>query len=144
MHEEIMKIVQRTSSKYIHDIYEKEDIKQEAYVAALEAANSYEESKGPFENYISRCVNNYLINLCIRDNRRKEVYSAESLSYLNDDSINICYEEDRYDSTDRLMELKSEFPSELRKDYLKLIGGVKITNKRKNDIKQFISENLQT
>ena len=61
-HEVLLKVAKRTSNRFAHDIYDKDDIFQEAYLLGMELYDKYDHEKGPAENFIAKCVCNHFLN----------------------------------------------------------------------------------
>lgn len=141
-HEVLMKVATKTSNRFAHDIYDKDDIFQEAYLLGMELYDKCDSEIGPAENFISKCVCNHFLNRIQKCKIRTKILETLSLDIgINFDSnTSLQYHLDEYCSLDQLKEIADDLPSSMRKDYLKLLGGVPISNKRKEAIRGEIKE----
>jgi DNA-directed RNA polymerase specialized sigma24 family protein len=132
-----MKVAGRTSKKFTHDIYDQDDIFQEAYLLGMELYNKYDEDIGPAENFISKCICNNFLNRIQKCKIRTKILDTLSLDIdINlDNNESMSYEENGYSTVEQLKDITNDLPASMRKDYLKLLGGVDISNKRKEAIR---------
>tara|TARA_A100001201_G_scaffold22934_1_gene25855 strand:+ start:2044 stop:2553 length:510 start_codon:yes stop_codon:yes gene_type:complete len=145
--EKIQLVVDRISPRYVFSGYDIDDIKQEAFIICVKALERYNYKVGPLENFLSINLSNRLKNF-IRDNYykkgdddKKKVMNPSPLSYdYIDESVPI-------ERKILLKEISSivddSLPSELRCDYLKLMGGNSIPKKRKLEIMEAVYEILK-
>ena len=150
----MMTVVDRIAHKYRFGYYDVEDIKQEAYIIAMEAMERYDESR-PLENFLAVHISNRLKNFK-RDNFCRPDYIPPSGKAVNDndtkrflmeplDIANIRDEHERNmradDSThDRairkeIMEIVDvRLDMSLRSDYLRILHDVYVPKPRREQI----------
>ena len=150
----MMTVVDRIAHKYRFGYYDVEDIKQEAYIIAMEAMERYDESR-PLENFVAVHISNRLKNFK-RDNFCRPDYIPPSGKAVNDndtkmflmeplDIANIRDEHERNmrddDSThDRairkeIMEIVDvRLDMSLRSDYLRILHDVYVPKPRREQI----------
>ena len=140
--ETILRVVNRVSPKYCHDINDLDDLKQEAYLACVYALPSFDPEKGGLESFLARSATNKLLNIIKRSNIRRICWDTVSIHTIETDCDLFSYEELRYNDSEDLKNMLDEFPPNMRKDYLKMIGGVSISPLRKQAIYDYIKENI--
>lgn len=140
--EKIMLVIDRISPKYTFAGYEVEDIKQEAFIICLNAMDRYNKEIGPLENFLSINLSNRLKNF-IRDNfckkgdiEKKKVIAPSTLSFDCMDTKSSL--SDNTSNKEIRQILDENIPTDLRIDYLKMMGGVSITKKRKVELIEVI------
>lgn len=148
LHQTLTKIVNRLGSKYSHDIHDIDDLRQEAYFVGLKANEKYTEDKGPLENFLASCISNHFINMVKHSKRREGILNSESLSYMSTDRLEeltpvICDEDNFIDEFDSLHAAARSLHSEMRKDFLKVLGGVKVSKKRRDALYEFFLDNCK-
>jgi len=141
-----MKVCNRVAPKYTFYGYGPDDMKQEAYIICMEAMDKYDESR-PLENFLSFILPGRLINV-IRNNHflknskddKKRVAMPGQLS--NEESTHY-YETFMLDDLD-IYELfnivDDQIPYEHRENYLKLLNGVHIDKKSREQINDIIRD----
>ena len=141
-----MKVAKRTSNRFAHDIYDKDDIFQEAYLLGMEIYDKIDHDIGPAENFIAKCVCNHFLNRIQKCKIRTKILETLSLDMgINfDNNQKMTYELDEYTNMDQLKEITNDLPASMRKDYLKLLGGVEISTKRKEAIRGEIKKAWET
>lgn len=71
---------------------DKDDLKQEANLALLDAINTFDKSKGClFSTYANTCINNRLKNIYSKAITKKSVFNNSSLSLDEVDNFTGCY-----------------------------------------------------
>ena len=146
VHETFMLVINKIAPKYVFDGYDLNDIKQEAYIICISAMDRYEDGR-PLENFLSVNLSNRLKNL-LRDNNiyntnevKKQISHPVSLSQCS----NVIDEKD-FELTE-WEEIKDKIdgkiPLELRKDYLKLVSGIAVKPKQKQEVISAIKEILK-
>jgi DNA-directed RNA polymerase specialized sigma24 family protein len=129
------KIAKRTSTRFCHDIFDKDDIYQEAYLICLESLQLFSPERGEKENFLARCVFNKLSNLRQSASRRSLVNECERLDSLDQDNLDLSYSQDsEFESFDDISKVADHLTAERRKDFLKYLAGVKITARRREMI----------
>ncbi len=182
----IQKIVNRTCSKFVFGYYDREDIKQEAFMAAMKALEKYDNIR-PLENFLQVDISNKLKNLkrdkyqriekpclkcplynlmkdsqCDKYEDKTECDLYRNWYNRNETKKNlvtpICFtnvddeQEDSMKYSDTVLAnltqsevmqvIEENLPSELRKDFIKLRFGAKLSKQQKNHIQQVILEIL--
>ena len=150
----MMTVVDRIAHKYRFGFYDVEDIKQEAYIIAMEAMERYDESR-PLENFLAVHISNRLKNFK-RDNFCRPDYIPPSGKVVNDndtkrflmeplDIDNIRDEHERNMRDDDNMHnsvIKKEIMEivdvrldmSLRSDYLRILHDVYVPKPRREQI----------
>lgn len=138
-------VVNRIASKYTFHGYEVDDIKQEAFIICMDALERYDQ-KRPLENFLSVHLSNRLKNF-IRDNYctkdeedKKRILKPKSLS--NEDFVpySECDHDDKIDAKQIQRLIDNKLPAEFRADYLKIINGVHVPKKRREEVLELIKE----
>lgn len=140
--EKIQLVVDRISPRYIFSGYDLDDIKQEAFIICVKALERYNYKVGPLENFLSINLSNRLKNF-IRDNYykkgdedKKKVMNPSALSYDYVDSSSPIEQKILLKEISSIVD--ECLSSELRSDYLKLMGGHSIPKKRKLEIMEAV------
>lgn len=139
--EEILEIItsiaNRLAHKYTFGYLDVDDIKQEAIIMGYEALARYDPGR-PLENFIYVHINNRLKTFK-RDNYfRINAGTAEPIqqakknimSPVSIDSLNPFKEDDMFDEaylTEMRDHINKNLPSQLRKDYLRICSGAKVS-----------------
>lgn len=145
------KVISKTAAKYTFYGYTVDDIRQESYIICIEAMDRYDE-KRPLENFLSVNLSNRLKNF-VRDNyfvsntdqQRVKLIQPAQLDYEEsligqEDNIDKLYETIDVRNYSTLIDI--HLPSSMRMDYLKIINGVYITKQRKEEIIDYIKDNI--
>jgi DNA-directed RNA polymerase specialized sigma subunit len=145
------KVISKTAAKYTFYGYTVDDIRQESYIICIEAMDRYDE-KRPLENFLSVNLSNRLKNF-VRDNyfvsntdqQRVKLIQPAQLDYEEsligqEDDIDKLYETIDVRNYSTLIDI--HLPSSMRMDYLKIINGVYITKQRKEEIIDYIKDNI--
>lgn len=152
---EIEKIIVIHAPKYKVPGYETDDIMQEAYIMALDCLRSYDESRGPFENFLNKhlyfrlktFVRDKTLNYSIYKDARKSIMCPMDISLISsEDEISLMSRDNVLENVEHeeiLRKIDEYLPISLRRDYLKMKAGVKINRGRANKIKTFILSLLQ-
>ena len=156
----IEKIVNRYCHKFKFGYFTAEDIKQEAFIIAVDALDRYDETR-PLENFLSSHVKNRLINFkrdnyCrqqkedadikweLRNNAKKFLMEPLDISNIRDEQEkNMRNENDFIEDifTREMFDLiDSELPVDLRSDYLRIKDGVYVPKPRRQQIYDEISK----
>ena len=140
----ILKVCDRIAPKYTFYGYTIEDMKQEAFIICMEALEKYDE-KRPLENFLSFILPGRLINV-IRDNHflknsKDEKKLIAMPGQLSNEESSHYYETFILDDMD-IYELfdvvDTNMPYEHRQDYLKLLNGVHIDKKSREQVIEII------
>jgi DNA-directed RNA polymerase specialized sigma24 family protein len=139
-------VVNRTSAKYTFYGYQVEDIKQEAFIICLEAMERYEEGK-PLENFLAVNLSNRLKNL-VRDNLfkkddhdfKKAIKMPEQLDGTHQNAFYFECETERLNVKDLAIIIDEKLPTKYRANYLKMINGIHINKKEKEELIEVIKE----
>lgn len=146
----IIKKVCKKFRKYKFGSYSSDDIEQEAFLMCMDALQRYN-GTAPLENFLSNHVKNRLLLL-----KRKEGINYSGTTQYSEIKYNMLYplpidgindedESNLRENRNILEEIASReildyidqhLPATLRMDYLKFIGGVKLTKTRRDRIKQ--------
>jgi DNA-directed RNA polymerase specialized sigma24 family protein len=141
----INKIATRLAPKFTFAFFEAEDIRQEAYLIAVDALDRYDENK-PLENFLFAHINNRLKNFK-RDNyyrfdqgKAEEIQTTkkrllepvvldDSSCISRDDSVvDDIYIKNMKDKIDR------HLPANLRADYLRMQTGVPLSKQKRLEV----------
>lgn len=140
----IQRIARKLAPKYVFGYFDKEDLAQEAIIMGFEALSRYDSNR-PLENFLYVHISNRLKTFK-RDNYfRMNAGGAEGVQQAKKnimDAIPIeCAEPYKENDILSILELKdlraridAELPAHLRKDYLRLCAGAKITAKSKEKV----------
>ena len=129
----IEKIAKSLSYKFKFDCYDQDDAYQEAMYRGLKALSTYDETKGPVENYLRKCMRTRMINYKRDMNRAgknlpKENVKTEAYEMLFDETEVEFY--------------KNNLDPENRIHFIKLTSGAKLTQVQKESLYEAI-KNLQ-
>ena len=137
--DQIELVVCRIAPKYTFYGYEKDDLRQEAFIICMEALPRYDESR-PLENFLSVHLSNRLKNF-VRDNHftKDEEQKAKVVmpgQLTNEEYLLDTHEEYVEDLDCKQMSkvLDIKLPAEYRADYLKIINDVYVPKKRKEEV----------
>ena len=137
--DQIALVVGRIAPKNTFYGYEKDDLKQEAFIICMEALPRYDESR-PLENFLSVHLSNRLKNF-VRDNHftKDEEQKAKVVmpgQLTNEEYLLDTHEEYVEDLDCKQMSkvLDIKLPAEYRADYLKIINDVYVPKKRKEEV----------
>ena len=156
-------VVNRIAHKYRFGYYDIEDIKQEAFIIAMEARDRYDEGR-PLENFLAVHVSNRLKNFK-RDNFFRPDYVPPSGKITNDNNTkrflmepldidnirdeherNMRGEENIVDelAQKELMNIVDTYlDMGLRSDYLRILHGVYVPKPRREQIYEAIMQILR-
>jgi len=162
--QEVLAVIEKIANRYCHKFkfgyFTAEDIKQEAFIIAVDALDRYDERR-PLENFLSSHVKNRLINFkrdnyCrqqkedadikweLRNNAKKFLMEPLDISNIRDEQEkNMRNENDFIEDifTREMFDLiDSELPVELRSDYLRIKDGVYVPKPRRQQIYDEISK----
>ena len=162
--QEVLAVIEKIANRYCHKFkfgyFTAEDIKQEAFIIAVDALDRYDERR-PLENFLSSHVKNRLINFkrdnyCrqqkedadikweLRNNAKKFLMEPLDISNIRDErEKNMRNENDFIEDifTREMFDLiDSELPVELRSDYLRIKDGVYVPKPRRQQIYDEISK----
>jgi DNA-directed RNA polymerase specialized sigma24 family protein len=159
----ITKVVNRVAHKYRFGYYDIDDIKQEAFIIAMEAMDRYDEGR-PLENFLAVHVSNRLKNFK-RDNFFRPDYIPPSGKITNDNNTkrflmepldidnirdeherNMRGEENIVDelAQKELMDIvDTSLDMGLRGDYLRILHGVYVPKPRREQIYESIMQILR-
>ena len=147
-------VVDRIAPNHKFGFYDVNDIKQEAYIMALEAMEDYDGLR-PLENFISKHVSNRLKNL------RRDKYSRKTLNTQNHSDLNakkrllmdigfsfncnLSYENDLeqdLSTREAVNKVLSELTPALKKDFFRLANKAPIQDYRKKAVYAAVKEIL--
>ena len=142
----MMKVCNRIAPKYTFYGYTADDMKQEALIICMEALEKYDEER-PLENFLSFILPGRLINV-IRNNHfvkgsKEEKKKIAMPGQLSNEESTHYYESFVLDELDiyELFEVVDDnVPYEYRDNYLKLLNGVHIDKKSKEQIIEVIRD----
>ena len=162
--QEVLAVIEKIANRYCHKFkfgyFTAEDIKQEAFIIAVDALDRYDETR-PLENFLSSHVKNRLINFkrdnyCrqqkedadikweLRNNAKKFLMEPLDISNIRDEQEkNMRNENDFIEDifTREMFDLiDSELPVDLRSDYLRIKDGVYVPKPRRQQIYNEISK----
>lgn len=152
----VERVVNRVYHKYIFGFYEPEDIKQEAFIFAIEAMDRYDGER-PLENFLTVHVANRLKNfkrnnyyrLGVTQDNAKRYNSNESKKKLMEPAelfdFDYAENEDLFEkmhNKDIMAKLMDAMPPIIKSDFQRLANGVKITKTRKANVFSFVKELL--
>ena len=157
------KVVNRIAHKYRFGYYDIDDIKQEAFIIAMEAMDRYDEGR-PLENFLAVHISNRLKNFK-RDNFFRPDYVPPSGKITNDNNTkrflmepldidnirdeherNMRGEENIVDELAKkeLMDIvDTSLDMGLRGDYLRILHGVYVPKPRREQIYESIMQILR-
>lgn len=130
--------------------YDLEDIKQEAFIIALKIYEKWDGER-PFEHFLSFSLSNRLKTFVRDKHKLQGPYSDSNMRVLSPIGIDtvdwdtekalieidMVSEETEYN--DLISKIDEYLPVTLRRDYLQMKDGVKISKKRREEIRFFIS-----
>ena len=147
-------VVERIAPNYKFGFYEVDDIKQEAFILALEAMEKYDGLR-PLENFIAKHISNRLKTLRRDKYSRKNVNSSrhadlnmkKRLLMDNGFSFNcsLFYEQDLegdLSSKEAVEKVLNELPPALKKDFLRMANNAKLQDYRKKAVIAAVKEIL--
>ena len=162
--QEVLAVIEKIANRYCHKFkfgyFTAEDIKQEAFIIAVDALDRYDETR-PLENFLSSHVKNRLTNFkrdnyCrqqkedadikweLRNNAKKFLMEPLDISNIRDEQEkNMRNENDFIEDifTREMFDLiDSELPVDLRSDYLRIKDGVYVPKPRRQQIYNEISK----
>ncbi len=162
--QEVLAVIEKIANRYCHKFkfgyFTAEDIKQEAFIIAVDALDRYDERR-PLENFLSSHVKNRLINFkrdnyCrqqkedadikweLRNNAKKFLMEPLDISNIRDEQEKNMRNENDFNEdifTREMFDLiDSELPVELRSDYLRIKDGVYVPKPRRQQIYDEISK----
>lgn len=137
-------VVNRIAPKYTFYGFEVEDLKQESFIICLKALERYEVGR-PLENFLSYNLSNRLKNL-IRDNHyskddnedKKKVVMPGQLSNEDTSSYYNNSITDKMNLRDLVDIVNEQLPSVYREDYIKMINGITIPKKQREELIEVI------
>ncbi len=163
--ETITKVANRYAYKFQFGFYTPDDIRQEAFIIAMEALDRYDESR-PLENFLAVHVKNRLNNFKRdkyyrqqkEDQAAKNKYDNNTKKFLmepidinsvrdenednmrlNNDFISGLEDQELFDIVDEYLDVN------LRSDYLRILNGVYVPKPRReqiyNEIHRILKEN---
>jgi len=121
----IEKIARSLSYKFKFDCYDQDDAYQHAVMCGLKAINGYDETKGPPENYLRRCMRTRMINYNRDYDRSKKPLSKSEIRQE-------AYEMD-FEPNDGEY-IKDALDAENRALFIKMSMGGKLTEQQKNEL----------
>ena len=148
--ETITKVVDRQAAKFRFGYYEIEDMRQEAFIIAMDALDRYDE-KRPLENFLAVHVNNRLKNFK-RDNfyrmdnekheSKKLIMDPIDISRVRDEREKNMKCDDNFTEGLEVDEIVSIIDKHLditmREDYLKMMNNVYVPKPRREQVQEAI------
>lgn len=145
----INKVIENQIGHYRVYGYDREDLKQEAFIICAEALSKWD-SERPLENFLSVHLS-FRLKTLIRDlyktqgrfaETTKLMMTAISLDSVDWDTEQSLISEDRVSEQTELLDIIKKIdeylPISLRRDYLKMKAGVKVNRGRVKKLKNFI------
>jgi len=151
----ISKVVERQAAKFRFGYYEAEDMKQEAFIIAMDALDRYDSNR-PLENFLAVHVNNRLKNFkrdhfYRLDNEKHEAKKnimdpidlssvkdeLESSMRVENDFIELVEQKEIVNLIDKFLDVT------FREDYLKILHGVYVPKPRRQQIYNEIQKILK-
>ena len=132
-------VVNRIAPKYTFYGYQRDDLKQEAFIICMEALPRYDENR-PLENFLSVHLSNRLKNF-VRDNHFQADEDEKAKVVMRGQLANEEYLLDKreeyvenidYKEMSKVLDLK--LPANHRSDYLKIINDVYVPKKKKEEV----------
>lgn len=132
-------VVNRIAPKYTFYGYQRDDLKQEAFIICMEALPRYDENR-PLENFLSVHLSNRLKNF-VRDNHFQADEDEKAKVVMPGQLANEEYLLDKreeyvenidYKEMSKVLDLK--LPANHRSDYLKIINDVYVPKKKKEEV----------
>ena len=132
-------VVDRIAPKYTFYGYQRDDLKQEAFIICMEALPRYDENR-PLENFLSVHLSNRLKNF-VRDNHFQADEDEKAKVVMPGQLANEEYLLDKreeyvenidYKEMSKVLDLK--LPANHRSDYLKIINDVYVPKKKKEEV----------
>ena len=132
-------VVDRIAPKYTFYGYQRDDLKQEAFIICMEALPRYDENR-PLENFLSVHLSNRLKNF-VRDNHFQADEDEKAKVVMPGQLANEEYLLDKreeyvenidYKEMSKILDLK--LPANHRSDYLKIINDVYVPKKKKEEV----------
>lgn len=150
----ITKVCNRLASKFKFGYFDVEDIKQEAFIYAIQGLEDYDPSK-PLENFLSVHIRNRLINLkrnkYARNDDDSNSYKCKIRNHTKKclmEPLDISeYETNMRDDSDHIMSMEQEeiialidrhLDVSLRSDYLRMRAGVPVAKHRREKVHEEI------
>lgn len=139
-------VVDRISPKYIFPGWDLLDIKQEAFIICMSALERYQQGH-PLENFLSVNLSNRLKNL-IRDNHyvradaeeKKKIMMPGQLSKEESTKFYYDHSDVQMDVSNLSMLIDKELPIKYRSNYLKLVNGVSVPKKEREELLSIIKK----
>jgi len=146
----IWELANNIAPKYAFANFTAEDLVQEAYIMGMDALTRYDGIR-PFKNFIANHISNRMKTFKRDHFYRPNAGTAEHLQVVkralmspgNMDKVSKMYEVDYaalIDGMDRKKELDKLIPVIHRKDYLRMLAGVRISQTRKKEIVHIVRE----
>lgn len=139
-------VIGRIAPRYVFPGYDINDIKQESFIICLDALKRYDKNR-PLENFLSVHLSNRLKNF-VRDNNftksdeeKKKVLLPMQL--CNEYTIEDDTEERSLDQQEIFDIVDCTISTEYRSDYLKMVNGVHVSKKRREEIIEHIKDILK-
>lgn len=145
----INKVIENQIGHYRVYGYDREDLKQEAFIICAEAISKWDKER-PLENFLSVHLS-FRLKTLIRDlyktqgrfaETTKLMMTAISLDSVDWDTEQSLISEDRVSEQTELLDIIKKIdeylPISLRRDYLKMKAGVKVNRGRVKKLKNFI------
>ncbi len=148
--ETIQRVIDAHAPKYKIPGYEVDDVKQEAFILAMDALKVWEPSQGPLENFLAVHLSNRLVSftrLKLKLNSQSEkvhkaLMSAADIYTLDSEQQEALVDKDNVmenvEREDILRKIDEYLPVSLRRDYLKLRAQVPIARGRQQKIMEFL------
>lgn len=145
----ITKVAKLIAPKYTFAYYGKDDLIQEAIIMGIDAYNRWDK-KRPFENFVARHISNRLKTLkrdkFYRSSGPDKISNAQAIkkSIVQPERIGLELKKSK-DEPEQFPwdEIDLIIPFSLRKDYLRLRAGVKISSSVKNSIMLIIKNYVE-
>lgn len=135
----ILGVIEKQYKKYKFNIYDYDDMYQEAFIICEDALNRFDSSKGKLQNFLSNNLSRRLINF-LRDNTRNPqmIFDIDTIPTEERDNLITFDEQD----SEILEQIDSRIPAKQRADYLKIISGQKLSKLRRDKLRHTINDIL--
>lgn len=137
----ITRVATRLAPKYVFGHYDREDIEQEAILMGFDALKRYDGIR-PLENFIYTHISNRLKTFKRDKYFRLNSGTAEAIQQnkkniidaIPIDNVSPIKEERTSDYDDIKASIEEHLPLRLKKDYMRMCAGVKVSKKIKTEI----------
>lgn len=147
----ISKVAKQLAQFYQFDIYDKDDIYQEAMMAGLQVIDKWDGVR-PLDKFLSFAIQNRLRNLIkskvggstkTLKNKKSKLIETSDISLIPDSEVPMYSVDEGYIDQKMIFDkLDEEIPFEYRKDYLKLKLGQYVPKQKREQLVQMFRDIL--